>query len=1017
MPDSQLRVQLAADDGLTPAIQRVQAMYGQLDARGQATLTNLANRTNQYAAAIENSTEKLRILEHAQELASQAGNFEKAAALELRQVALEDQLINRQVQLADARQKTAVADVAAAERKAVRDRQAIMDANRLAAAADVSAQRQARADAATALAETRRERTAATAALTAQRQVATTAQQERAELQLANAAELAGVKLATANSNAETAAIRAEKAELQLASAVERADRQTKGWGDTLKGVFGGMVLQRIFFDVANGVKQAGEEVVSATADQQQALITYTALLHNVGAAQKELETVKVGATEVPQALGDVIKLDQNLITRFQTFAGVQTELGRTLPQTRQDILDVGAAFSLSGDNLAALTKDLQDLAAGQNVGLALRSMAQLTGTTREELTKLGVEFDKSGKTLVSSSHAAATAVLQDWEDKFSGLAAIQSHTFNGMKQNAGDLAGLFASKLGGQGIAVATTYLSRWIDAAAHSPEVQHNLEVWGDRIGRITEKLFEVIEAAGRGIGVVANFLSPVVKIIDNLLSLNTVVLPNTTDLFARAAKVGADASTSFDSMADSTDSVATRQAALDAQLKAIDRDMQNLRYAAEQELIPLHDKETALDRIYQKTHQTTDLNKLNKEIARDTALSKDIFSSEGRAAGMRLEGEIAQRNNLQAEMAHDKEKQTIEDKVKGIERTRDTKIHADEMEKRRLQDAQDALKNSAKQIDAVTQVAKGLNSAVGSVWDKITAWGQSMVPTLSPGLSVLDQLKTKLDAATTGSDGLKTSFDQLTGMLGSLVPKLETTAQQLGLDKGLAATFAVARWAVKEFIGVSLAGLLPLLQLVGTTAESAGSQMSVFGAQVRLGFMRANPLMFNDEQRQAAEKDVLDQQTANKALNERQNKLLGMTWDDYVKRLGDITDANNKELQDTFNSIGGGQIRPGAQFGRVPDRTKDDTTFAPPAGQYGYGAPTTGHQYGTGQNAPKPAFPALPVYGPQVLPAPPSSNSTLTIVVTTDKGSVVQVVDAHLNDTRTTKRIMRNMGRAAQ
>lgn len=99
---------------------------------------------------------------------------------------------------------------------------------------------------------------------------------------------------------------------------------------------------------------------------------------------------------------------------------------------------------TIAGDVASGTGQKFQDISlylgkfASGATGEAISRFQELGITTREELTKMGVQFSKSGE-LTSPLPEAMNTILGVMQTKFGGMMAAQSATLDGMLSNFGD--------------------------------------------------------------------------------------------------------------------------------------------------------------------------------------------------------------------------------------------------------------------------------------------------------------------------------------------------------------------------------------------------------------------------------------------------------------------------------------------------------------------------------------------------------------------------------------------------
>jgi hypothetical protein len=156
-------------------------------------------------------------------------------------------------------------------------------------------------------------------------------------------------------------------------------------------------------------------------------------------AKDKMAELARFGAT-TPFDLPQVVEAQRVLMGFGLAADNAKTRFG----QAGSDILRIaGDVSSGTGAGFQEIALDIGKFSAGAT-GEAISRFQELGITTRDELSKMGLAFDKGGALIVhgqADMDHATSILLSVMKNKYGGLMDAQSATFNGMMSNLQDWA------------------------------------------------------------------------------------------------------------------------------------------------------------------------------------------------------------------------------------------------------------------------------------------------------------------------------------------------------------------------------------------------------------------------------------------------------------------------------------------------------------------------------------------------------------------------------------------------
>lgn len=214
------------------------------------------------------------------------------------------------------------------------------------------------------------------------------------------------------------------------------AEKHTKGFGDRVGSLMGG-ALKLGLAATAGGILGALGAIVSGVASNaefERYNTQFSVLLGSTEAAQQRLDELAKFGASTPFELPELVKADKILVGFGLDVETTKEKWGRSGAEIRTIAGDVASGTGASFEEMSLL---LGKFSAGAT-GEAISRMAELGIASKAELAAMGLEFDKSGA-LLSPLPESMTVVLALMEEKYGGMMAAQSATFEGMISNLQD--------------------------------------------------------------------------------------------------------------------------------------------------------------------------------------------------------------------------------------------------------------------------------------------------------------------------------------------------------------------------------------------------------------------------------------------------------------------------------------------------------------------------------------------------------------------------------------------------
>jgi phage-related protein len=223
----------------------------------------------------------------------------------------------------------------------------------------------------------------------------------------------------------------------RFADDFEGQAKRIGGLGSIMSGamswVTGNVIMKGIDAVVGSlGSLKAG--MIDGNAEFERYQVQFGVLLGSTDAAKQRLDELAKFGASTPFDLPGVVQADK-IIQGFGLHSEESAKkFGFTGEQIRTIAGDVAAGTGTSFQDMANYIGKFSSGATGE----VISRFQELGITTREELTKLGLEFSKSGE-LLSPLPQATQVVLDLMKSKYGGMMQAQSGTFEGMMSNMND--------------------------------------------------------------------------------------------------------------------------------------------------------------------------------------------------------------------------------------------------------------------------------------------------------------------------------------------------------------------------------------------------------------------------------------------------------------------------------------------------------------------------------------------------------------------------------------------------
>lgn len=224
-----------------------------------------------------------------------------------------------------------------------------------------------------------------------------------------------------------------------LSEGIEKAEGEAQSGFGRIGDIIGGALKTGVMAAAAGLVAAIGGIVkgVASNAEFERFETQFGVILGSTEKAKQRLEELAQFGASTPFELPELVKADK-VLTAF----GLHSEetakrFGVSGEQILTTIGDVAAGTGVSFEELSVTFGKFASGATGE----AISRFQELGIATREEMASWGLEFSKSGQ-LLTPAREAFTVLEAHVRDKFGGMMAAQSGTFEGMLSNLQDWAG-----------------------------------------------------------------------------------------------------------------------------------------------------------------------------------------------------------------------------------------------------------------------------------------------------------------------------------------------------------------------------------------------------------------------------------------------------------------------------------------------------------------------------------------------------------------------------------------------
>ncbi|KPV54676.1 hypothetical protein SE17_02295 [Kouleothrix aurantiaca] len=228
-------------------------------------------------------------------------------------------------------------------------------------------------------------------------------------------------------------------------SGLNKVESESKSFGSRAGGFLsnafsfatGGAILNGVSA-IGSSIKGVAGAMLAGNGEFERYNNQFTTLLGSSEAAKQRMAELAQFGAETPFELPDVVKADQ-ILTNFGLHAeNAKDRFGFSAGEIQRIAGDAASGVGIGFDEMSTY---LGKFSAG-STGEVISRFQELGIVTKQQLTEMGLSFDKGGALIINSQAEMdkATGILMNaMKNKYGGLMDKQSKTFEGMLSNLQD--------------------------------------------------------------------------------------------------------------------------------------------------------------------------------------------------------------------------------------------------------------------------------------------------------------------------------------------------------------------------------------------------------------------------------------------------------------------------------------------------------------------------------------------------------------------------------------------------
>lgn len=296
-----------------------------------------------------------------------------------------------------------------------------------------------------------------------------------------------------------------------LGGAVQQTDQKSGGFFKNLIGAAGGFIATNVIGTITGQFGNLVSGMIGGNAAFEDYNARFTTLLGSADSAKQRMADLAKFGASTPFELPQVVDADIVL----QGFGLHSEEAAKKFGFSGEQIRTIaGDVASGTGSDFKDMALLLGKFSAGAT-GEAISRFQEMGITSKDELTKMGLEFDKSGA-LLSPLPESMNVILNLMKTKYGGLMDVQSKTFNGMMSNLQDWVGGTLRTIGQPIFEILKDKLGVVVQFLS-SPEVMASITAFADGLAKGIGVAIDWLSNVGFPALIEAwNTLSPVINVV---------------------------------------------------------------------------------------------------------------------------------------------------------------------------------------------------------------------------------------------------------------------------------------------------------------------------------------------------------------------------------------------------------------------------------------------------------------------------------------------------------------------
>lgn len=256
-----------------------------------------------------------------------------------------------------------------------------------------------------------------------------------------------------------------------------------------------GGLIQKGIEGVAAAIGDLKQGLIGGNAEFERYTVQFGVLLGSADAAKTRLKDLAQFGASTPFELPEVVRADKILQSFGLHAVDAAQKFGKSGEQIRTIAGDVAAGTGASFEEISNYIGKFSSGATGETIA----RFQELGIVTKQQLAQMGLAFDKGGSLIINSQEEldkATGILLQAMQQKYGGMMAAQSNTFEGMVSNLQDWRASTLRTIGQPLFEVAREKLQLLL---AWLPTIQPQIDAFAQRLAGSLKSSLEWLSTTG--------------------------------------------------------------------------------------------------------------------------------------------------------------------------------------------------------------------------------------------------------------------------------------------------------------------------------------------------------------------------------------------------------------------------------------------------------------------------------------------------------------------------------------